>query len=286
VWNNTLYIAQVKQAKPANLRNVIVRIGVGNLHKLKVAGGANVEGRNLSSNGLVIDANNNGGNVLLSGDMNLMRVTNSGSGCVSVLGAYTPCLDINAYGSGAVNVSGRVGVRNINHTGNSSVNIIGADSNALTVNAVNGSTTIAGYVNLKKLTANNNSCVLIYWVNSNGAYIIQRNNSGVGLAGSATMLDLNMANNSRFMGQYLHGGSVYVQTHDTAHANISADKRIFASAVDNSSIYFFGSPSIVSRYTAGKGAVIPVWSETNALPIPAAAPTFWTMRGPTVRGYK
>jgi hypothetical protein len=286
VWKNTLYIAQIKQARPANLKNVIVRIGVNNLHHLKVAGGANVEGRNLSSNGLIIHANNNGGNILLSGQMNLMRVTNWGSGCVSILGAYTPCLDINAFGNGAVNVSGRVGIRSINHQGYGAVNVIGADSNALSVNALHGSTTVAGYVNLKKLTAVNESCVLIYWVNSNGAYIIQRGNAGVGLAGSATMLDINMANNTRFMGQYLHGGSIYVQTHNTAHANIAADKRIFASAVDNSSIYFFGSPNIVSRYTADKGAVIPVWSETTTLPVPAMAPTFWTARGPTVRGYK
>ncbi len=276
VWGDTVVVNQVTNGKAgmANLKNVIVRIGVRNLRSLKVSGTAAIEGRNLTSDGLVIQSNNNG-NMLLSGDVNLLKVTNTGAGTISVIGAYTPCLNIVVNGSGTVNVSGRVGVQSIDNCGSGKVSIIGADSNSLIVNAAgNSTTTVAGYVNLKKLTAYGAPCIYMYWVTSNGAHITLRNNARVGLAGSITNLDLTLSNNARFAGQYLHGGNVYVQTRDYSHANISADKKIFASAINNSSIYFFGSPNIVSRYSADQGSVIPVWSETNELPVPMNAPRF------------
>jgi len=276
VFGNTIVVTQSKDDKGrmVNLKNVIVRIGVRDLRSLKVNGGANVEGRTLISDGMVINANNDG-NILLNGHMNLLKINNSGSGTVSVIGAYAPCLRIVNRSSGTVNLSGRVGVQSIDNLGNGKVNIIGADSRSLAIHACGNSVTkIAGYANLKHLDATDHSCVNFYWVKSNGADILLSGHARVGLAGCITHLDLCVMDNARFGGQYLHSNDIYVQTSGDAHANIAADKKIFASAVDNSSIYFYGSPGNVSRYTTDHGSVIPVWSNTTALPVPAYAPQF------------
>ncbi|HSW70306.1 MAG TPA: DUF2807 domain-containing protein [Gammaproteobacteria bacterium] len=278
VEGNTIIVTQAHDDKGqmANLKNVIVRIGVCNLRGLKIAGNVNMEGRNLTSDGLVISSTNSG-NVLLSGNVNLLKINHMGTGTISVLGVYAPCLDINMRGSGRVDVSGRVGIRSINNM-SGKVHIIGADSKFLTVNAYGPSlTTVAGYVNLKQLNVCDNSCVYIFWAKSNGARIVLRGNARVGLAGVVSAMDLTLAENARFGGQYLHGGKIYVLTRNNAHANISSNQKIFASASDNSSIYFFGISSNVSSYTSGLGSVVPVWRESVALPVPRYAPQFITV---------
>ncbi len=274
---DTVTITQPEDDKGqmANLKNVIVRIGVRDLRSLTVSGAVNVEGRMLCSHSLVIDANN-AGSILLSGHINLLKVNNEGSGSVSVIGAYTPSLYVVNRGDGAVNVSGRVGIQTINNLTNGKVNIIGADSRSLMINACgNSRTAVAGYANLKRLSAVGNACVHLYWVSSHDATVTLHNNARVGLAGCIVTLNLYLTDNAHFGGQYLHGKNMYVETYKNAHANIAADRKIFASANDDSSIYYFGSPNIVSRYTTGRGTVIPVWNAT-ALPIPAYAPQFMT----------
>jgi len=279
VHGDTVLVSQFDDPKKgmANLKNVIVRIGVRNLHHLKVSGSVNVEGRMLSSNGMIIDAYNQG-NVLLDGHINLLKVNNTGSGCVSILNAYTPCLNIINRGSGTVNVSGRVGIRTISNLTNGAVHVIGADSRSLLINACGDSrTSVAGYADLKRLSATGNACVHLYWVNSRATSVFLNKNARVGLAGCVGNLDLTVTDNARFGGQYLHASHVYVQTGRNGHANVAGSRRIFASATDTSSIYYFGSPNNVSRNTSDKGIIIPVWSATpSVLPAPAYAPLFMT----------
>lgn len=287
VYGDTVFIGQVSSpdGPPASLKNVIVRIGINKLRSLKVSGGAEVEGRNIISNRLAIDSDNYfDGNVLLSGRMNLVSVRNTGSADVSVIGAFTPCLDVIASGSGAVNVSGHVGIHSIKHYGSGIVNIIGADSNDLTIYACSGLTTISGYVNLRKITAEGNACVYIYWVNSNCTDVIVEDAATVGLAGTTSKLDADLSENALFEGQYFRARNVYVSTTDRAHANIATMKELFASSTDQSSVYYYGPTNNVSQNTAGHGAVIHVWGGSETLPVPNA-PTFYTMRGPTVYGY-
>jgi hypothetical protein len=279
VEGNTVLVTQQLNEKGGltNLKSVIVRINIRNLRLLKVNGAAKVEGHAICSDGLTVIANNKD-TVLLSGQkINVVKINNLGSGTISVINAYSPCLDILVSNSGTVNINGRIGIRTINNLGSGTVNIIGADSRSLVIKACGSSITkVAGYANLKHLTATGSSCVNLYWVKSNGARIVVSQNARVGLAGCITHLDLYATDNARFGGQYLHSNDIYVQTHGSAHANIAADKKIFASATDNSSVYFFGSPSIVSRFTSDHGSVIPVWNETNSLPVPAYAPQFIT----------
>ncbi len=281
VSGNTVYVSQIvdQPTRISDLRNVIVRINVHHLQNLKVAGNAMVEGRNIRSKGLVIESSN-ACETLLNGAMRLLKVTNTGPGSVAVLGVFTPTLDINDWGNGDVKVAGRIGIRSIQHDGRGMVSVIGADSNALTIDATGGITTIAGYANLKKLTAVNYAGVFMYWVNSNGACITERDSARVGLAGSATSLDIDLADNARLEGQYLRGDHVYIRTSGNSHGNITVLSKLFASARDNSSIYYFGSPA-TSITTSGNGNVVPVFGGDTILPVPPAS-TFIMMRGPTI----
>lgn len=273
-FNNALRIMQAKDCK-GNMKNVIVRIGVRELRGITNLGKGNIYGRNITSGCLIVKACDCGC-IFLSGEMNLNKVIQLGKGTITIIGAFTPSLDITVKGNGNVNVCGRVGVQNIVHIGDGCINIIGADTNCLSIFAAGcGTTSIAGYVNLRKLTACDNSRVYVYWVNSSSLYITQSGNSHVGLAGAATNMNLDMKDGSRFGGQYLHGGSVYVRTRDWAHANVTADKKVFAAATDKSSIYLFGSSNIVSRYSTGSAVILPVWNDSCMVPpMPMARPMY------------
>lgn len=265
--NNTIYIHPSKDSK-GKLSKVIVRIGIHNLRGITNLGKATILGRDITSDLLTI-TNCDGGCVILSGCMNLAQVTELGKGTVAVIGAESFNLKVDVKGNGNVFVSGRVGVQNIVHKGDGCVGIIGADTNALSIYTTGrGLTSVAGYANVKKIIAGDSSRVYVYWVNSSGLYATLSSNARVGLAGAVTNLNIDASGTSRFEGQYLHGGNIYARTRDSAHANVTADKKLFAAAFDNSTIYFFGSPNILSRYSSHNGTVIPVWSDSTSLPTP------------------
>jgi hypothetical protein len=261
--NNTLYVHKTKESKDC-LKNVIVRINIHDLQVLKNFGSSNIYGRDVISSHLAINSCNCG-NIFLTGDMDLTHVNQTGTGTVVVIGANTPCLDIKVKGKGSVKVNGHVGIQNISHWGDGDVEILGADSDALRITAYGkGITNVVGYVNLKKVTANDSSRIYVYWINSSSLYVSASGNARIGLAGAATNMNADIIDTSRFEGQYLHGDTVYARTRNWSHANVASDKKIFAAALDSSSIYIFGSPNMVSRYTSQKGAIIPIW--VDALP--------------------
>jgi hypothetical protein len=279
-WHGTVFIRKTKDCN-ANFSDVVIRIGVNTLRKLTVCGNAVVEGKEITSDGLIINSTCSG-MVLLSGNINVLQINQNGTGTVTILGACAPSLRIKVNGNGIVNVSGRVGVQSISSFGSGCVNIIGADSDGLVINTGGGRSTIkiAGYVNLKKVNASSYSRVYLYWVNSNGLYVNARDCAIVSLAGCTTNMNVDLSNSSRFNGQYLRAGSVYVRTRDAAHANVTADQKMFASATDNSSIYFYGSPSIVSRFVSENGVIIPVWSSSIPSPaLPLRQSTTWDFKG-------
>ena len=266
--NNTLYIHKVKDSK-ACLKNVIVRIYINNLASLKNFGSSTIYGRDVTSDHLTINSCNCG-NIFLVGNMNLATVNQTGTGTIVVIGAETPCLSIKAIGKGNVKINGRVGIQNIIHQGNGEVAILGASSDSLVIHACgNGLTTVVGYVNLKKISASDSSRVYVYWINSPTLYINASGKAQIGVAGAVTNMNVDITDASRFEGQYLHGNTVYVRTRNWSHANVFSDNKIFSAALDSSSIYIFGSPTMVSRYTSQKGAIIPIWVDT---PPPAPYP--------------
>ncbi len=273
VKNNTLFIRQVPsnddgKCKP-DIRKVIVQISICNLNNLYVQGNGYVFGRYVMSNNLNINSMNNG-MIMLSGTMNLSKLKQTGNGKITVMGAITPSLDIEVIGNGCVNVSGRVGVRSIANKGKGEINIIGADTDCLNITASGcGKITVAGYSNLNKVVATDMSQVYVYWVNSKSTFVLAKNQAVVGLAGTSNNLNVTASDTARFNGQYLRANTVYVQTSGKTHANLAAQQRLFAKAIDESTIYYAGKPE-VANYSSGLTMVLPLTSNASCS-LPACA---------------
>jgi hypothetical protein len=56
--------------------------------------------------------------------------------------------------------------------------------------------------------------------------------------------------------------SAYARAYDNSHINVTATNKMYAAALNNGSIYFFGSPNLMSQFLSGNGTVIPVWNDT------------------------
>jgi hypothetical protein len=266
--SSTLHIHPAKECAKGcgNPNDVIIRIGIHDLTNLNVNGTGMIEGKLITSSGLNIKSTG-ASEILLTGQMTLRRIFQGSTGRISVIGAYSPEVDIKVVNSGAVNVSGRVGIRRVIKQNSGDLTIVGADSDSLDIlSSGTGVTTINGYVNLRKIDVRDSSRVYLYWVNSNGIYINLNGNARLGVAGSANNIDVEVGGNARFEGKYLRADNIYIRTSGYSHANVTPRRKLFANAMDNSSIYFFGSPNVVSRYTAGNGIIIPVFND--ACPIP------------------
>lgn len=290
---NTLFIHPDTEctSKCGNLEQVIIRVGVRELNSVNYNGNGYLEGKDIES-GCMDVSSTGSGNVLLVGNMVLREVSQKGSGTISILGANTPGLNVSVQSNGNLNLSGRINVRRIQKAGNGMLNIIGSSSDGLMIKSTGGGvTTLVGYTNLRKVSAEDSSRVYVYWVNSSGIYVDVHDHAHVGLAGATGNLDVDADGSSIFQGKYLRADNAYVKTRTNAHANVTPSNKLFASAMDNSSIYFFGAPNIVSRYVLGNAAIIPIFSESCPVP-EAPRPPASSYKGeggfsaPVTSGYK
>lgn len=264
---DTLFLNQQKKV-PHSMRQVIVRIGVNRLSSIVQLGRGRVEGIQLRSSCLDV-VSTGSGHMYLAGNMNLKTLVNLGSSCVSVFGANTPELDIKTGGTGVTNVSGNVGVRSIMHHGRNDINIIGANSNNLKIYADGrGKIGINGIVNLREVKARDFTRVYAYKLRSTDLYVYTFDQARVGLAGWGNNVYLDAFKNSCIGARDLCANNAYVRAHQNSHINIAAGNKIFAAATEHGSIYFFGSPNIMSQFVSGNGTIIPIWTNGyNACPI-------------------
>src|SRR5205823_1181484 len=98
IFRGALMIKQEGELK-GNMQNVIVRIGVRNLHSITNIGNSIVLGRTILSDKLTVSSSA-GGSIFLAGNMNVAQINQTGSGTITVIGAYSPKLDINVKGPG------------------------------------------------------------------------------------------------------------------------------------------------------------------------------------------
>ncbi len=261
VVGNTLCIIQAEKA-PSNMRQVIVRIAVAQLNNLMQMGNGTVEGIRLFSNGLNV-VSSGCGNVYLSGNLNVQHITSTNRGSVIIFGANTSKLDIKTTGAGCVKVSGNIALGTITHKNKATgdISLIGVNGNcASRIYAEGrGKISINGRANLREVRASGHTCVYAYPVGSGAMYVYTRDYAKVGLAGSANNIFVDTSDSSRFYGRYLCVRDAYVRAHDWSHVNVTASNKIFAAATQHSSVYFFGSPQIMSQFVSANGVVIPVW---------------------------
>lgn len=242
-----------------DVEKVIIRVGVVNLHRLIQLGGGRIEGRQIRSTGLEIVSRGRG-NMYLAGGMNLSSINHTGAGFVNVFGASSRALNITSCGTGNVNVSGSLAVRTIIHRGRNDINIIGANGGATKVYAENkGKVGILGNVDIREITAKDETCVFAYCINSPNLYVYASYKAKVGLTGVVTELYENAKGKASIKGRYLIAQSAYVRAYDNAHINVTATNKLYASAMGNSTIYFFGTPNAISQFLNGNGTIIPIW---------------------------
>lgn len=263
VRGNMLCLDQGDQPK-ANLKHVIVRIGVGDLNKLTIRGSGSVEGLSLNSTSLILDSKSSQ-RVILSGSMNVKRIISSGNGNVTVLGANTPQLDVMMSGEGTVNVSGNVGIRRLMHEGIGDFNLIGANSDGVTVCARgSGKLGFSGNFDIKNVEAHDHTCVLMMSSQSQSPTFYLYDQSKVGVAGWTNSVTVYTYNNAKFLGRYLSADNAYVRAANDSHINVAARSRIFAAATDSASIYYFGESAILTQFVSGHGVVVPMWDNSSS----------------------
>lgn len=261
VRGNTLNIRQATKKAPTCMKRVIIRIGIRNLNCLTQTGIGSIEGIQVLSNDFKIISSGSG-NIYLAGNVNLRRVQQSGSNTISVFGANAPTLDIKTSSTGSVNVSGNVGVKSITHHGFGDINIIGVNSDGLSIYADGkGKIGLYGHANLKEVQARDNMRVYLYQSRSASAYAYAYDHARIGVAGYVDSLYVNTFGSSRFDGRFLRAETAYVRARDSSHINVTAGNKIFASATQNASVYFFGEPKLMSQFVSGNGSVIPIWSD-------------------------
>lgn len=258
VQGDTLCVDQAKKVT-SSVRKVIVRIGVNHLNEIVQLGRGRIEGIQLRSHYLNV-VSQGSGNIYLAGNMNLRSLVNMGAGCISIFGANTPVLDIKTSGTGITNVSGNVGVHSIMHHGKTDINIIGANSDNLKIYADGrGKVGINGIVNLRELKAKGSTRVYVCNLRSTELYAYVYDKAVVGLAGTAQNLYLDAFKAACVQARNLCAVNAFVRAHHSAHINIAASDKIFAAATENSSVYFFGTPNVMSQHVNGNATVIPIW---------------------------
>lgn len=270
IQGNKLSLHQTEYVSPSVMKRVIVRIGIRSLNTLTQMGCGPIEAVRIRSTNLCIEALSGAcGNIYLSGNVNLKRLSQAGSGSINVFGANTSALNITTSGSGTVNVIGNVGLKSITHHGSNDINIIGARSDGLNIDTDgSGKVGINGRVNLKKVQAKDKACVYIYPVNSDRIDASAYDNAQIGLAGYTHDLYVNTFDSSHFAGRYLCAQNAYVRAKDQSHVNVTASNKIFAEADKNSSIYFFGPANLLSQFTSDDARIIPMnernWCNFNS----------------------
>lgn len=259
---STLFLHQKQETSPKMMKRVIIRIGVTHFNRLIQMGCGKIEIIRVHSNHLEI-VSRSSGNIYLSGNVNLQCVEQYGAGSINVFGAVTPDLTIKTYGGGSVNIAGKVGIHTIIHHGNTDINIVGANSDGVNIDADgSGKISLYGQVNLQCLSAKDDVCIYINCVSSER---IDANISGkaqVGIAGRVRNLNETLSDSALFAGRNLCAQNAYVKTSGWAHSNVNGSGKVFAKAVDNSSIYFYGPGNVLSRFTDNHGRIM-VFEERN-----------------------
>lgn len=259
--NNALNLRQIEVQNvkyQPSLNQVIVRVGMKELHDITSVGCSHISGRFINTSHLCIDSCS-AGNIMFVGNMNLQRIRHIGNGMITLFGVCSPCCNLYVNGRGSVNLSGKIGIQSIYHQGCGGVNILGANSNQLSINTSgSGINTISGPVNLQRIIASGYSKVYLNCIQSNNACIAAYQCAKVGLAGRAGELRVNLFGQAQFLGSHLRSQETYIMAQGNSHANVTASKDLFARGADNSSIYFFGPSNRVATQLSGNGLLIGV----------------------------
>lgn len=275
VNNNILYLTVADEA-PADMSQVIVHVNIRHLEYLDFNGNGRVEGVRLYSSHLQI-ISTGCVNMFLTGHLNVKCILANGSGTVNVFTTNSYGTDIETRNAGSVNMSarGRVWLKNIKHKGTGDINVIGAASNGLVINTEGkGRISIYGMVNIREIRASGQTCVFIASSNSSVTNVYVYDDARVGIDGRVHTFNGYTNKTARLLTRDLIAQDSYVKATGQSHMNVNAVNKIFATATDYATIYFYGDPNILTRFISGDGAVINLGtpSSQNEAIVPICVP--------------
>ncbi len=267
VRNNTLCLEQVANAP--SMSRVIVHIGIKQLKSLAYNGNGRVEAIRIKSSGLTIKAAGCG-NIFLAGRVNVKSIINMGQGSINVFTLFSEGTSIESFSSGAVNIDAKQAIvlRRIVHNGTGDISVIGAVSPSLVIDATGkGRVSVSGQVTIKEIRASGQVCVFVSASSGGIPCIYVFDDARVGIDGGAGTLYAYTTRTSRLMARNLLAQTSYVEASGTSHVNANATGKIFATARDYATIYFFGNPAVVYPFEKNNGSVIAMAGIPQAEPV-------------------
>lgn len=257
IRGNTLILAQAQNA-PTNMNRVIVHVAMKSLNSLYFVGGGRVEGKHLYSSHLTVESNAMG-HIFLAGRLNVKCVMARNCGSINIYTVNTTQTEIVSSAAGNVNIKAEcnVGLKSISHIGTANINIVGAAGDNVVIDAKGkGRINLIGNIGVRQIRASDQVCVFISNSSSSVPCIYVYDDARVGIAGRAGTLYGYTTRTAKLMSRYLVADTIYAESSGSSHMNISANNRVFATARDYSTIYFYGDPDIVESFQRNGGAVI------------------------------
>lgn len=257
VRGDTLILEQAKNA-PLNMDRVVVHITMKNLNSLSYTGAGLVEGVRLFSNHLTVESNAMG-NIFLAGHLNVKCVAARNCGSVTIFTVNSSQTEIVTTSMGDVNIKAecKVGLSAIRHYGAGNINVVNAAGSRVMIEAKGrGRINIIGCIGVKEIRASDHACVFVSNSMSSAPCIYVADDARVGIAGRAHTMHAYTTRTAKLMARYLVADAAYVEASGMSHMNICATDKVFATARDYSTIYFYGDPDIVESFQKNSGAVI------------------------------
>lgn len=210
---------------------LLARVSSCSLNQLNYTGSGHVIGANLTGPLTVISKGS--GTLILSGDdINLRRLTTAGTGNVNILGINSGLLDIDDNGSGKVNLEGNMVLQN--------------------------------------LVYNSDAPLSISWVNSTNVNITGNGRGRIFLAGNAGQIAANVSDHAYLDAKYLRAKRGFIQTQDSARADVWTQCALNTLAKGGSTIYYYNDPPMLNNYTKPPGTVLSmVGINADDMPMPA-----------------
>lgn len=257
ISGNTLVLSQAQNA-PTNMSRVVVHVAMKNLNSLYFVGSGRVEGKHLYSSHLTVESNAMG-NIFLAGRLNVKCVMARNCGSINIYTVNTTQTEIVSTGQGNINIKAEcnAGLKAITHTGTANVSVVNAAGDNVMIDAKGkGRINVIGRIGVRQIRASEQVCVFISNSSSGVPCIYVYDDARVGIAGRAGTLYAYTTRTAKLMSRYLVADTIYAESSGSSHMNIAATNKVFATARDYSTIYFYGDPDIVEAFQRNGGAVI------------------------------
>ena len=113
-----------------------------------------------------------------------------------------------------------------------------------------------GTMNLRELDATWSRGIQIYWINSPILTVNMDDHSSALLSGTADFANMKLIESAKLDAKYLTVKRLFVKTRGEAKAEVTAAEALNALATDDSNIYYYHQPPLLSRYYQDQGAIL------------------------------